>query len=106
MDPKRQRFFLDNHLKRHVKAVTQLYNMGEEIFDEMYEYTVKHELYKEVLALCRYNEQHQKEILRLYSRYLESKANYKEAALGKLASLEVEFKSDGRLLSIRISWFF
>jgi len=84
MQPERQKFFLDNHLKRHLKAVSQLYNMGEEVFDEMSEYTVKHELYKEVLALCRYNEQHQKDILRLYSKYLDDKAIYREAALSKL----------------------
>lgn len=75
----RRRFSIDNHLSRHTKALHHLHELNA--FEELQEYTQKHALYKDALAIYRYNPEPLAVITALYAQYLESKSSYKEAAL-------------------------
>lgn len=75
----RRRFSIDDYLNRHVKAVTHLHSL--DAFTEVQSYTQKHNLYQSTLSLYRYNASRHAVITELYAQHLESKSQFKEAAL-------------------------
>ena len=50
-----QRFHIDDHLKRYTKALTNLYNAGDDHLEEVLDYTQEHELYSTALELSKNN---------------------------------------------------
>ena len=48
-----QRFRIDDHLKRHEKALKHLSLAGDERFDEAVSYIEKHQLYEPALVIWR-----------------------------------------------------
>ena len=54
MELQRRKFTIDDDLHRHVKALKHLHAMNQ--FDEFANYTEKHALYEEALALCTYED--------------------------------------------------
>ncbi|SMR61040.1 unnamed protein product [Zymoseptoria tritici ST99CH_1E4] len=79
MQPLRQRFSIDNDLKRHSKALTHLHAMNE--FDELKSYTTKHDLYSAAVELYRYDNTRLAELMRLHADFLTSRNRYKEAGI-------------------------
>lgn len=75
----RRRFSIDDFLGRHTKALGHLHTL--DAFPELQTYTQKHALYKYALGLYRYNPPQHSKLTELYAQYLESKSNFKEAAL-------------------------
>lgn len=79
MAPLRQRFAIDNDLKRYGKALSHLHAMEE--FEELQNYTIKHELYSAAIDLYRYDSKKVVDIMRLYADFLTSRNRYKEAGI-------------------------
>ena len=79
MQALRQRFTIENDLKRYGKALTHLHVMGE--FEEVKTYTTKHELYPAAIELYRYDKARLTELMRLYADYMSSRNRYKEAGI-------------------------
>ncbi|PIA93713.1 Elongator complex protein 1 [Cercospora beticola] len=79
MEPLRQRFAIDNDLKRHVKALGHLHAL--EAFDEVKAYAAKHELYSQAIELYRYDNARLTELTRIYADFLLSRNRYKEAGI-------------------------
>lgn len=75
----RQRFAIDNDLKRYRKALTNLHAMDD--WDQLRTYVVKHELYGAAMELYRYDTDRLHELMRLHADYLSSRNRYKEAGL-------------------------
>ena len=75
----RRRFTIDDYLSRHSKALTHLQELA--VFSELQTYTQKHNLYQHALSLYRYNASQHTTLTALYASYLESKSQFKEAAL-------------------------
>ncbi|OQO05229.1 hypothetical protein B0A48_08996 [Cryoendolithus antarcticus] len=79
MSDLRQRFAIDNDLKRYGKA---LMHLGElTVFDEVTTYTVKHDLYSTALTLYRYDAARTKTLMALYAKHLSSCSKYREAGI-------------------------
>ncbi|RYP65825.1 hypothetical protein DL769_006197 [Monosporascus sp. CRB-8-3] len=76
--PRRQ-FVIDDHLKRHEKALTHLQRL--QAHQEARDYTVKHGLYAAALKLYRYDQANLTALTGLYATYLESKSRFREAGL-------------------------
>ncbi|KZF25746.1 IkappaB kinase complex, IKAP component [Xylona heveae TC161] len=79
MSDLRRKFSIDNHLGRHTKALLHLREL--KAFDEFTAYTVKYELYKDALSLCRYDEKDLSQIMRLYADFLSNNSKFKEAGI-------------------------
>lgn len=77
----RRKFEIDSYLKRYTKALQYLSEIGEEAFDELQDFVVEHELYKEALAIYKYNAKNQDAILKLYASFLHGKMEYSQAGL-------------------------
>lgn len=75
----RRRFSIDDFLARHTKALGHLHTL--DAFSELQTYTQKHALYQHALGLYRYNPAQHTALTQLYAQHLESKSNFKEAAL-------------------------
>ncbi|KAH6674491.1 elongator complex protein-like protein 1 [Halenospora varia] len=75
----RRRFGIDDYLGRNDKALTHLHSL--DAFSELQTYTQKHALYQFALSLYRYNPARHAILTELYAKYLQSKSQYKEAAL-------------------------
>lgn len=75
----RRRFSIDDFLSRHTKALNHLHSL--DAFSELEAYTQKHALYRHALGIYRYNQAQHDRLTALYAQYLESKSNFKEAAL-------------------------
>ena len=75
----RRCFSIDDYLGRHAKALAHLNAL--EAFTELQIYTQKHSLYLSALSLYRYKPTQHSTITELYAQYLESKSQFKEAAL-------------------------
>ncbi|TVY86739.1 Elongator complex protein, partial [Lachnellula willkommii] len=75
----RRRFAIDDHLGRNTKALTHLHSL--DAFPELQAYTQKHALYQAALSLYRYNPSRHALLTNLYAQHLESKSQFKEAAL-------------------------
>jgi elongator complex protein 1 len=84
MEVTRRKFSIDDHLSRPAKASCHLYEMGNDVFEEMKNYVVKHELYSTALRLYRYNHEKLQVIMGLYATFLEGVSRYPDAGLGKL----------------------
>nr|POE52138.1 elongator complex protein 1 [Quercus suber] len=78
-EPLRQRFQIDDDLKRYTKALTHLHTM--EAFGELKDYVSKHELYTIAAEFYRYDTARLRELMRLHADYLGSRNRYKDAAL-------------------------
>ncbi|KAM9907520.1 hypothetical protein OXX69_006399 [Metschnikowia pulcherrima] len=78
--PLRKQFLIDDHLKHFSKALRWLYELGQEAVAEVDAYVVKHSLYKDALALYRYDEPRNKQVLALYAEYLFDEKKYAESA--------------------------
>ena len=79
MQSLRQKFTIDDDLKRYGKALGHLHAMGA--FDELKLYMAKHELYSEAIELYRYDNSKLSELMRLYADYLSGRNRYKEAGI-------------------------
>lgn len=79
MQPLRQRFTIDNDLKRYNKALGHLHSM--EAFDELKSYMSRHDLYSAAIELYRYDNGRLAELMRLHADYLSSRNRYKEAGI-------------------------
>ena len=79
MSSLRRQFTIDNDLGRSEKALSSLHEMGE--FDELCLYTKKHELYHAAIQLCRYREEHVKELTRIHAMFLYSRNHFKDAGI-------------------------
>lgn len=79
MQPLRQRFAIDNDLKRYSKALAHLH--GLEAFEELKSYMQKHELYGIAMNFFRYDMGKLNEIMRLQAGFLSSRNRYKEAGI-------------------------
>jgi elongator complex protein 1 len=75
----RRRFSIDDFLGRHTKALNHLHSL--DAFSELEAYTQKHSLYRHALGIYRYNQAQHDRLTELYAQHLESKSNFKEAAL-------------------------
>ena len=84
MIPLRRQYSIDNHLGRFKKAMKHLYDL--DVFEEVKNYVLKHELYVEALELYRYQVDHLAQIMRLYAEHLHQISNFKEAGIGDLFS--------------------
>jgi elongator complex protein 1 len=81
MEARRRKFTIDDHLNRPAKACSRLYELGDEVFDEMKDYVVKHELYSVALGLCKYCPKKFQVIMGLYAIFLEGVSRYPDAGL-------------------------
>ncbi|RVD81191.1 uncharacterized protein DFL_009065 [Arthrobotrys flagrans] len=81
MEPLRQKFFIDDFLGRHTKAANWLHEMGDPGFVELSEYTVKHDLYRHVTNLVKYDDEKRKIIVKSHAEYLMATSSHKEAGL-------------------------
>lgn len=79
MEPIRQKFTIDNDLKRHRKALTHLHTLAA--FDELQVYTIRHELYAAAIDLYRYDSGHLNEMMRLYADYKSSCNKFRDAGV-------------------------
>lgn len=79
MEPLRQKFTVDHDLKRYQKALSSLHSL--ESFDELKDYTVKHELYAAAIELYRYDSSRLTELMGLYADFLSSRNRMKEAGI-------------------------
>lgn len=77
----RKQFLIDDHLKYHDKALNWLFEIGLEATPEFDEYVVMHELYKNALAIYKYDAERTKQVLALYAEFLHEKSNFVEAAV-------------------------
>lgn len=78
-EPLRQRFAIDNDLKRYTKALSHLHSLG--VFEEVKIYAAKHELFAAAIELCRYDNARLTELMRIYADFLASRNRYKEAGI-------------------------
>ncbi|KIV88894.1 hypothetical protein PV10_08525 [Exophiala mesophila] len=74
----RRKYTIDNHLKRHSKALVSLHAM--QVHDEVSNYTVKHSLYTTALTLYKYDQPHLTSITRLYADHLAAQSQHTSAA--------------------------
>ncbi|KAI0406277.1 elongator complex protein [Xylaria palmicola] len=75
----RMKFSIDDHLKRHEKALSHL--KDDHAHKEAQDYTVKHSLYPAALKLYRYDTANLAVLRGLYASHLESRSKYREAGL-------------------------
>ncbi|CUS09589.1 unnamed protein product [Tuber aestivum] len=81
MEATRRKFTIDDHLNRPAKACVRLHEIGDEVFGEMKNYVVKHELYSTALGLCKYSPDKLQVIMSLYANFLEEVSRYQDAGL-------------------------
>ncbi|KAG0165594.1 hypothetical protein DFQ28_008559 [Apophysomyces sp. BC1034] len=76
-----QRFRIDDHLKRHEKALRDLSFAGDNHFDELIEYMQKHTLYLTALEEYANKPEQRQVILNVYGDYLVQTSAYEEAGI-------------------------
>ncbi|OQU96819.1 hypothetical protein CLAIMM_02846 [Cladophialophora immunda] len=75
----KRKYAIDDHLKKHSKALGSLHAMGEH--EQAASYTVKHSLYTTAMELYKYDQVHLTEITRMYAEYLTAqKSQHAQAA--------------------------
>lgn len=79
LQPLRQKFAIDNDLKKYNRALSHLFQIGE--FEELKAFTIKHELYSAATELYRYDNARLLQLVRLHADFLSERHRYKEAAL-------------------------
>lgn len=77
----RRKFEIDSYLKKYTKALQHISELGDEAFDELLDFVVDHELYKEALSIYKYSTEKQDAILKLYASYLQGKMEYSQSGL-------------------------
>ena len=85
MEALRRQFSIDDYLGRFRKALRHLCNLHA--FEEVKQYTVKHNLYAEALDFYRYQDDKLNEIMRIYADHLQSSGNFRDAGIGMEGSL-------------------
>ncbi|KAH8697212.1 putative killer toxin sensitivity protein [Talaromyces proteolyticus] len=75
----RRQFEIDNFLGRFTKALKHLHALN--VYDELKQYAVKHNLYRDALELYKYQPDQLKDMTHLYADYLQEQNNHKEAAI-------------------------
>ncbi|KDQ56269.1 hypothetical protein JAAARDRAFT_36447 [Jaapia argillacea MUCL 33604] len=78
-----QRFRIDDHLRRHEKALRNLSLAGPERFEEAMTYVEKHRLYQLALSLWKGTERYEA-VLDVYGDWLFERREFKQAALAFL----------------------
>ncbi|EPQ55375.1 IkappaB kinase complex, IKAP component [Gloeophyllum trabeum ATCC 11539] len=78
-----QRFKIDDHLKRHDKALWNLRLAGWDKFDEAMEYVERHRLYELALSLWK-DTDHYASVLDIYGDWLFERREFRQAALAFL----------------------
>ncbi|BFZ59890.1 Putative elongator complex protein 1 [Saitoella coloradoensis] len=66
----RRKFVIDDHLSRFAKALVHLNELGDDTFDEVSDYVVKHALYTTALDILKYHRTKYDVILRKYAEHL------------------------------------
>ncbi|KAK4135631.1 IkappaB kinase complex, IKAP component [Trichocladium antarcticum] len=79
MPPLKRQFTIDDKLEHWEKAMGHLKVLNN--FDDVKNYVVKHQLYKQALAVYRHEEQHRMAITDLFAAHLKSLSQFKEAGL-------------------------
>ncbi|KAI1786336.1 IkappaB kinase complex IKAP component [Ganoderma leucocontextum] len=74
-----QRFRIDDHLKRHEKALTDLSLAGPERFEEAMAYAEKYRLYDHALSIWRDTDKYES-VLNVYGDWLFDRREFREAA--------------------------
>ncbi|KAJ3555021.1 hypothetical protein NM688_g2799 [Phlebia brevispora] len=73
-----QRFKIDEHLKRHDKALRNLSLTGDDRFDEAMAYVEKHQLYDNALSIWKDTERYDA-VLNVYGDWLFERRQFKDA---------------------------
>ena len=96
----RRKYSIDDYLRRFGKALKHLVEL--KAFEEFLMYMAKHNLYKDGLAIYRYEEDKVRAIMRLYGEYLVRESRHKDAGIGRIHiyCLVVHFPTDSG--SIRV----
>lgn len=81
LDTLRRQFEIDTYLKRYPKALKHLAAIGDSVFDELQEYVVEHDLYKEALEIFKYEVPKQDQILLLQAAFMLLKNQHQQAGL-------------------------
>ncbi|KAI9797802.1 MAG: hypothetical protein M1833_005305 [Piccolia ochrophora] len=74
-----KKFSIDDHLGRYTKALIHMHDIGN--FDKFKRYTVKQQLHKEAIEICKYRQEELSEISLLYAEALEKQSQHREAAI-------------------------
>ncbi|KAF2742448.1 elongator complex protein 1 [Sporormia fimetaria CBS 119925] len=77
--PLRRKFLIDDQLGRRTKALQHLKDL--DAFDELQEYTQKHNLYSEALELYQYDHPRLQTLTRLYADHLSATNKHADAAI-------------------------
>ncbi|KAG1716214.1 hypothetical protein ID866_954 [Astraeus odoratus] len=75
-----QRFRIDDHLRRHAKALSNLNLAGPTYFQEALEYIERHQLYEDGLDIWKGTDRY-KDVLGIYGSWLFERREYRQAAL-------------------------
>ncbi|CCJ31569.1 unnamed protein product, partial [Pneumocystis jirovecii] len=77
----RRCFTIDNYLEKYEKALTYLVKLGNDVFNEICDYVVLHNLYREAMKAFKDDPVSYNKILELYAVYHEKNNHFKESAL-------------------------
>lgn len=80
-EPLQKQFLVDDYLKHNDKALQWLADMGNTASERFYKYVVEHSLYKNALAICKYDEEKTNQVYGLYADFLYDEKNFAEAGL-------------------------
>lgn len=76
-----QRYKIDDHLKRHEKAIKNLGLAGDQHFDELLKYMQTHDLYSVAIEEFAHKKQQKLAILEVYGAHLAFRNNFEEAGI-------------------------
>ncbi|KAG2231182.1 IKI3 family-domain-containing protein [Thamnidium elegans] len=76
-----QRYKIDDHLKRHEKAIKNLSLAGDQHFDELLRYMQAHDLYLIAIEEYAHKKQQKLAILNVYGDHLAFKNSFEEAGI-------------------------
>ncbi|KAF8522598.1 IkappaB kinase complex IKAP component [Hysterangium stoloniferum] len=85
-----QYFKIDDHLKRHTKALEHLSKAGPDHFGEAKSYVEKHRLHLDALNFWKGSREDYNTMLELYGDYLFERREFKPAALAFVQSLRIK----------------
>ncbi|KAJ3981419.1 IkappaB kinase complex IKAP component [Lentinula detonsa] len=78
-DENYQKYRIDDHLKRHEKALSNLAQAGPSYFDEAVQYIERHSLYEEALSLWTKSDRYE-DVLAIYGDWLFERREFRQAA--------------------------
>ncbi|PSK39223.1 hypothetical protein C7M61_001826 [Candidozyma pseudohaemuli] len=76
----RRNFLIDDHLKLHEKALSWLFQLADETFEEFETYMISHNLYRTALRLTKHIELARNLILKHFANHLANTRDFAEAA--------------------------